>query len=323
MSQLNITCPRCGFSKNIEQDQIPSDTQNIKCPKCQQTFALMPEEETTFEPIAAAATLPSGIETSAPGAAQAHRTNGLGGSEATPDGKFCSTCGQRIHLKAEICPKCGVRVAPPANAISKVALLLITFFFGWVGGHKFYQKKYLLGILYLLFCWTFIPRIVSFIEFIIYACKSESELQETYPETSSAALIAVFLAFFGIMIIGILAAIAIPQFAAYRQKAYDAVAQSDLKNCRTQVESFYFDNKVYPTATGQIECSAAPNVALYYLTLGPDEYQLISFHKNGPKAFLEGSSDTEISENTREEIEKQLEEKYGAAALEPAFHFME
>ena len=36
-----------------------------------------------------------------------------------------------------------------------------------------------------------------------------------------------------VAIIGILAAIAIPQFAAYRQKAYNSAAQSDLKNAKT------------------------------------------------------------------------------------------
>jgi TM2 domain-containing membrane protein YozV len=27
--------------------------------------------------------------------------------------KFCSNCGAEIDVRAEICPKCGVRVAPP------------------------------------------------------------------------------------------------------------------------------------------------------------------------------------------------------------------
>ena len=36
-----------------------------------------------------------------------------------------------------------------------------------------------------------------------------------------------------IAIIGILAAIAIPQFASYRQKSYNSAAQSDLRNVKT------------------------------------------------------------------------------------------
>lgn len=42
-----------------------------------------------------------------------------------------------------------------------------------------------------------------------------------------------------VAIIGILAAIAIPQFAAYRQKAFNSAAESDLKNTKTNLESYY------------------------------------------------------------------------------------
>jgi type IV pilus assembly protein PilA len=48
-----------------------------------------------------------------------------------------------------------------------------------------------------------------------------------------------------VAIIGILAAIAIPQFSAYRAKAYNSAAQSDLRNFKTQMESDYADNQMY------------------------------------------------------------------------------
>ncbi|MBT1075414.1 type IV pilin protein [Geobacter grbiciae] len=49
-----------------------------------------------------------------------------------------------------------------------------------------------------------------------------------------------------VAIIGILAAIAIPQFAAYRQKAFNSAAESDLKNTKTNLESYYSENQFYP-----------------------------------------------------------------------------
>jgi type II secretion system protein G len=49
-----------------------------------------------------------------------------------------------------------------------------------------------------------------------------------------------------VAIIGILAAIAIPQFSSYRQKAFNSSAQSDVKNAKTSLESFYADAQVYP-----------------------------------------------------------------------------
>ena len=49
-----------------------------------------------------------------------------------------------------------------------------------------------------------------------------------------------------VAIIGILAAIAIPQFSKYRQSAFDASAQSDLKNFKTAMEAAIADS---PTQT--------------------------------------------------------------------------
>lgn len=48
-----------------------------------------------------------------------------------------------------------------------------------------------------------------------------------------------------VAIIGILAAIAIPQFAAYRQRAFNGSAQSDLRNVKTAEESLFADNQTY------------------------------------------------------------------------------
>jgi prepilin-type N-terminal cleavage/methylation domain-containing protein len=50
-----------------------------------------------------------------------------------------------------------------------------------------------------------------------------------------------------VAIIGILAAIAIPQFSAYQQKARNSAANSDVKNIKTGWEAFGADNNgVYP-----------------------------------------------------------------------------
>ena len=53
-----------------------------------------------------------------------------------------------------------------------------------------------------------------------------------------------------VVIIGILAAIAIPKFSATREKAYFAAMKSDLKNLASQQEIYYSDNYTYgPAAT--------------------------------------------------------------------------
>jgi type IV pilus assembly protein PilA len=49
-----------------------------------------------------------------------------------------------------------------------------------------------------------------------------------------------------IAIIGILAAIAIPQFSAYKQRGYNVAAKADAKNAYTSAQAYFSDN---PTAT--------------------------------------------------------------------------
>ncbi len=57
-----------------------------------------------------------------------------------------------------------------------------------------------------------------------------------------------------IAIIGILAAIAIPQFAAYRERGWIASMQSDVQALRTAEEAYFADtnNNVYATATADL-----------------------------------------------------------------------
>lgn len=53
-----------------------------------------------------------------------------------------------------------------------------------------------------------------------------------------------------VAIIGILAAIAIPQFASYRRRAQDSAAKSALKNLSTAQENYYAENNIY--AAGRV-----------------------------------------------------------------------
>lgn len=48
-----------------------------------------------------------------------------------------------------------------------------------------------------------------------------------------------------IAIIGILAAIAIPQFSAYRKRSFNAIAVSDLRNAATAQEAYYVEYRSY------------------------------------------------------------------------------
>ena len=57
-----------------------------------------------------------------------------------------------------------------------------------------------------------------------------------------------------VAIIGILAAIAIPQFALYRVRAFNIVAKSDLRNAITAEEAYYVDNEAYLGCASVDDC---------------------------------------------------------------------
>jgi TM2 domain-containing membrane protein YozV len=110
------------------------------------------------------------------------------GPEKGLDEKFCADCGAAIKLRAEICPKCGVRqisavgnlgaLAP--NGKSKLAAALFGIFLGSFGIHKFYLGRVGWGILYLVFCWTAVPGVAGIIEGILLIVMSDADFNAKY-----------------------------------------------------------------------------------------------------------------------------------------------
>ncbi len=60
-----------------------------------------------------------------------------------------------------------------------------------------------------------------------------------------------------VVIIGILAAIAIPKFANTKEKAYLAAMKADLRNLVTAEEAYYGDNVTYTTTLGTYHAVSA------------------------------------------------------------------
>ncbi|OIP77753.1 MAG: hypothetical protein AUK48_03300 [Oscillatoriales cyanobacterium CG2_30_44_21] len=63
---------------------------------------------------------------------------------------------------------------------NKTAAILFCFFLGGFGGHKFYLGQVGLGVLYLLFFWTFIPGIAAFFEFFMLIFTSDDEFNRRF-----------------------------------------------------------------------------------------------------------------------------------------------
>ena len=65
-----------------------------------------------------------------------------------------------------------------------------------------------------------------------------------------------------VVIIGILAAIAVPKFANTKGKAETTALRADLRNLATAQESYFYDNNVYAPATAMLVYSSSPTVTV-------------------------------------------------------------
>ena len=89
-----------------------------------------------------------------------------------------------------------------------------------------------------------------------------------------------------VAIIGILAAIAIPQFAAYRQRAFDARAQSDLRNAMTAEEAYFVDNETYTNNVSDLPgFQPSKDVALNINGASASSWDADSSHPQGGNCY--------------------------------------
>lgn len=108
-----------------------------------------------------------------------------GGSSASalPVQKNCKACGRLILAEAEICPECGVRqvaATPVVTQKSRKSAALLAILLGSFGAHKFYLGNTLLGVLYLIFFWSYIPGVLGIVEGIYYLTLSDEQFIDKY-----------------------------------------------------------------------------------------------------------------------------------------------
>ena len=96
-----------------------------------------------------------------------------------------------------------------------------------------------------------------------------------------------------IAIIGILAAIAIPQFSAYRKRSYNAASQADLRNAATAQEAYFVDEQTYCSSTGTLigptyGLYLSENVALTIVAASTDAnaYVMRAKHSSGDATYV-------------------------------------
>lgn len=63
-----------------------------------------------------------------------------------------------------------------------------------------------------------------------------------------------------VVIIGVLAAVAIPKFASSKGKAYTATLKADLRNLATAQEAYFYENTTYTMNLGQVNFTPSQGV---------------------------------------------------------------
>lgn len=106
---------------------------------------------------------------------------------------FCSNCGNEVNENQAVCLKCGValrNVRVKSNDSigtdladgkhNKYIAAVLALLLGGLGIHKFYLGQIGMGIIYLLFSWTFIPMIIALVEAVIYLSMSDTAFANKY-----------------------------------------------------------------------------------------------------------------------------------------------
>jgi TM2 domain-containing membrane protein YozV len=63
---------------------------------------------------------------------------------------------------------------------SRLVAIMLAFFFGWLGLHKFYLGRQTAGLVYLVFCWFPLVWILGFVDMLVLAAMSDATFNERY-----------------------------------------------------------------------------------------------------------------------------------------------
>jgi type IV pilus assembly protein PilA len=88
-------------------------------------------------------------------------------------------------------------------------------------------------------------------------------------------------------IIALLAAIGIPQFISYRNRAVDAQMKSDLRNATVAVESYFAKRSVYPASISEVDgfgFQPTSGVTLTLTIASPNSYTITAAKPGGTQA---------------------------------------
>lgn len=83
-----------------------------------------------------------------------------------------------------------------------------------------------------------------------------------------------------VVVIGILAAMAIPNFQSTKGKASLAAVKSDLKNLSTAEESFFYEHRAYSADVDSLKATTSPGVVLTIVTANANGWAATAYSPN-------------------------------------------
>lgn len=186
---MNVNCPDCNTVVSIDESMYRTgEMGQTFCPRCGATVSAVVQhggqDDLPQKSQSTNYAQPSQMPNSAPNmdhelkkAELALKAKELELREREMVNQNQQPVQQTVHQHYYAAPNDSQPVSYPKN---KTTAGLLGIFLGGLGAHKFYLGKTGMGILYLVFCWTYIPGIIGLVEGIIYLTKSDADFHRDH-----------------------------------------------------------------------------------------------------------------------------------------------
>ncbi|WP_211243516.1 NINE protein [Chitiniphilus eburneus] len=167
---------------------------------------------------------------------------------------FCGSCGrQQPQPVPATCPFCGGKPVGGKRYKQKSLAGVLALLLGGLGVHRFYLGQWW-GVFYLLFFWTLIPGLIALVEGIVFLCTDDEKWDRRFNQgagrgQADAGALIVILAVVGfgaVAMLGIVAAIAVPAYVEYTNRAQMTEVSAYAQQATVAVTAHYTETEEIP-----------------------------------------------------------------------------